>query len=87
MPTWIRVRDDSTGHQYDVDIRSLRPGMTPIEGSERSGPNARPRRAKPLTDLAGNPTTPATPAAEGGRRRPATTTYTTPAQPAEPTKE
>lgn len=47
MPTWIRVRDDVTGDEFDVNERSLRRGMTRVEGyPERSGPGARPRPAK-----------------------------------------
>lgn len=44
MPTYIRVVDDQTGHEVDVDEQSLRPGMTPIPNYPTvSGPNARPR--------------------------------------------
>lgn len=47
MPTWIRVRDDITGDEYDLDQRSVRAGVTPIEGyPQHTGPGARPRPAK-----------------------------------------
>lgn len=47
MPTYIRCRDDSTGHHIDVDERSLRPGLTPIAGyPPNSGPGAMPRPPK-----------------------------------------
>lgn len=47
MPTYIRCTDDSTGHEVDVDERSLRPGLTPIPGYPQNfGPGARPRPAK-----------------------------------------
>lgn len=93
MPTWIWVRDDVTGAHYDVEERSLRDGMTPVEGYPvRSGPNARPRRAKPLTDLVGQPTTPAHAAAPTDEvdEAPADADNepaTTPAQPAESNEE
>lgn len=52
MPTWIRVRDDTTGAHYDVEERSLRPGMTPIPGYPKlSGPDAQPRPTKYPRDL------------------------------------
>lgn len=70
MPTYIRVRDDSTGHEYDVDEGTLRPGMTPIKDyPANSGPSARPRPAKHLTAKDG---TPATPRAATSRAVPAT---------------
>lgn len=56
MPDWIRCVDDSTGHEVDVDARSLRPGLTPIPGyPPNSGPGAVPRPAKHRVDLAGRP--------------------------------
>lgn len=56
MPTYIRVRDDCTGHEVDVDERSLRPGMTPIDGyPTNSGPGAVPRPAKHRVDKTGRP--------------------------------
>lgn len=49
MPTWIRVKDNVTGDEYDVEQTSLRAGMTPIEGyPENSGPGALARPPKPL---------------------------------------
>jgi hypothetical protein len=56
MPIYIRVVSDDTGHEYDVDEQSLRPGMTPIEGyPPNSGPGARPRPAKYRVDKTGQP--------------------------------
>jgi hypothetical protein len=58
-PTWIWVRDDTTGVHYDVDERAVRAGMTPVDGyPPNSGPGARPRSAKPFVDKAGQPATP-----------------------------
>jgi hypothetical protein len=56
MPTYIRVRSTSTGHEYDCDERALRPGMEPIPGyPPNTGPGARPRPAKHRVDKAGRP--------------------------------
>jgi hypothetical protein len=67
MPTWIWVRDDTTGACYDVEEKALRRGMTPVEGyPPNSGPGARPRRAKPFVGKDGQPDTP------GPRDEPAT---------------
>ncbi len=66
MPKWIRVRDTSTGHQFDVDARALehRRGVEPVDDPERwpdvEGPRAVPRPAKPFVGKdgkarAGNP--------------------------------
>ncbi|MET7395622.1 hypothetical protein ABZS66_19240 [Dactylosporangium sp. NPDC005572] len=56
MPNWIRVKDDVTGHEFDVEERALRPGVTPIASyPANSGPNARPRPAKTLVDKDGKP--------------------------------
>lgn len=42
---WIRVRDTSTGHEYDVQERSLRAGMEPIKDyPEHTGANPRPTK-------------------------------------------
>jgi hypothetical protein len=61
MPTYIRVRDDTTHHEYDVDARSLRPGMTPIDGyPANSGPGAKPRPAKHRVTKDGKPARPRT---------------------------
>lgn len=92
MPTWIRVKDNVTGDEYDVERSALRSGMTPIEGyPENSGPDARPRPAKPLVGKDGQPpqvaadTAPTDPPA-GAKPRAAKTT-STPAEPADNTKE
>jgi hypothetical protein len=64
VPTWIRCRDDLTGHEFDLDPRSIREGVTPIEGyPANSGPAAKARRAKPFLGKDGRPARP--------RRRPA----------------
>jgi hypothetical protein len=82
-----------------VDSRSLRDGMTPVEGyAVREGLFALPRRTKPLTDLHGNPVLPAPrpePAAdapdsdtgEDAEQADDTTTPEPPASPADPTEE
>lgn len=88
MPTWIRVRDDSTGAHFDVDQRSIRDGMTPVEGYPvRSGPNARPRRAKPHTDLAGQPAAPRPATDDEPAPADNTDPKTDPAQPADNNEE
>lgn len=48
MPSWKRVRDTKTGHEYDVDARAALPkGVEPVNGAPLlSGPGARPRPAK-----------------------------------------
>jgi hypothetical protein len=59
MPTYIRCRDDCTGHEFDVDERSLRAGLTPIAGyPPNSGPGARPRPAKHRVAKDGKPARP-----------------------------
>lgn len=61
MPTYIRVRDDKTGHETDCDERSLRPGLTPIPNyPKNSGPGAKPRPAKHLVAKDGKPARPRT---------------------------
>jgi len=51
VPHWVRVRDTKTKHQFDVEKRSLRPGLEPLDDPDRwpdlTGPMARPRPAKP----------------------------------------
>jgi hypothetical protein len=86
VPTWIRVRDTSTGAEYDVDQRStLRPGVIVIEGyPPSSGPSARPRPAKPLVDKAGQPATPHLPGDDGADLQ---TDSNGPAEPADTTEE
>jgi hypothetical protein len=60
VPTWIRVRDTSTGAEYDVNEQStILPGVEVIKDyPPNSGPGARPRPAKPFVDKAGNPALP-----------------------------
>lgn len=42
---WIRVRDTSTGHEYDVQERSIRSGMERVAGVEvHTGPRPRPTK-------------------------------------------
>ncbi|MCG5464229.1 hypothetical protein MED01_002394 [Micromonospora sp. MED01] len=54
MPKWIRVRDTSTGHQFDLEARALehRRGVEPVGDPERwpdiEGPRVGPRPAKPF---------------------------------------
>jgi hypothetical protein len=58
MPTWIRVRDTTTGHEFDVEAHAFpsMAGAVEIPGyPHRSGPGARPRPAKHHTDKAGRP--------------------------------
>lgn len=62
MPTFIRVRDKSTGHTYDIDERSFREDKhlkinAPKQYPDLTGPGARPRPAKHRTDKAGQPAT------------------------------
>lgn len=64
MPKWIWVRDEKTGHEYDVEERALRPGMVPVEGVPvNEGEGARPRPAKHFMGKDGR-------AAEPGPRTP-----------------
>lgn len=51
MPTWVRVRDAVTGHEYDVAEETLpREGLEPVKDyPENSGLTARPRPAKHRT--------------------------------------
>lgn len=60
MPKWVWVRDESTGHQYDVEASTLpRPGLAEVEGvAPVEGPGAQPRQAKPYVDKAGKPAEP-----------------------------
>lgn len=75
MPEWIRCRDDTTGHEVDVDARSLRAGLTPIPGyPPNSGPGATPRPAKHHVDKAGRPARPR-------RATPSNAAATTPSNP------
>jgi hypothetical protein len=59
MPTWVRVRDTATGHEFDADERSLDAygdAIEVVEGyPEHSGPTAVARPQKPHTDKAGRP--------------------------------
>jgi hypothetical protein len=59
MPTWIRCRDDVTGHEFDVRPGQVRPGITPIEGyAPNSGRAAKPRPAKTFVAKDGKPAQP-----------------------------
>lgn len=59
MPTWIRVRDDITGAEYDVEASAVRGGCTPVEGYPvLSGEGARPRPDKPFVGKDGQPAMP-----------------------------
>lgn len=57
MPEWVRVRDESTRHEYDVEASTLpRAGLTVIEGyPENKGPGAKARPAKPHVGKDGQP--------------------------------
>lgn len=52
MPKWIRVRDESTGHEFDVSERSMGEGiegLVPLNHTDYpdlEGPGARPRPAR-----------------------------------------
>lgn len=55
MPTWIRVKDDATGDEYDIDPASLRGGMTVLKHYPTlTGDGAQPRPTKVHVDKAGN---------------------------------
>jgi hypothetical protein len=73
-PTWIRVRDRDTGHEYDLHEESPLLGtavVTVIEGyPEHSSSSAQPRPPKYRVDKAGQPITPA---AVDGEHEPAVT--------------
>lgn len=61
MPTWIRVRDTSTGHEFDIDARSLRAGMEPLDDQrypDLSGPGKQPRPPKHFVGKGGEPAVP-----------------------------
>lgn len=83
MPTWIRVRDTSTGHEFDVEKSALRPGLERVnkpDYPDLEGPGALPRPAKPFVGKDGQPATPASveeaaeqPAAETADTKPART--------------
>lgn len=59
MPTWLRVRDKQTGHEYDVAPNSaaIRSGAVEVlaDYPKNSGLTARPRPAKHRTTKAGRP--------------------------------
>lgn len=56
MPTWIRVRDDVTGAEYDIEESSLRGGLTPVpDYPVLTGEGVQPRAAKPLVAKDGAP--------------------------------
>lgn len=89
MPTWIRVRDDITGAEYDIEQSALRGGVTPVEGYPAvEGDGARPRPDKPYVGKDGLPATPpprtrTTPEPEGDTTTEPDNTANTPAQPAD----
>ncbi len=68
MPSWKRVRDTKTGHEYDVDARLPLPtGVEAVEDEPvLSGPGARPRPAKPNRPADGA----TTPAGDEGQATP-----------------
>lgn len=62
MPTWIRVRDRDTGHEYDLHEDDPRLGGDVVEVLKdypaNSSSTAQPRAPKHRVDLAGQPVTP-----------------------------
>lgn len=61
MPTWIRVRDETTGHEIDIHPASLRPGLVELtDYPPNTGPDARPRPAKHRVAKNGSTATPRT---------------------------
>ena len=55
MGTFIRVKDDITGDEYDIDPASLRGGMTVLKDYPPvTGDGAQPRATKVHVDKAGN---------------------------------
>jgi hypothetical protein len=62
MPTWIRVRDISTGHETDIDKRSMRPGFELVDDPDRwpdlDGPYEVPRPPKYFTGKGGEAAVP-----------------------------
>lgn len=55
MGTFIRVKDNVTGDEYDIDPASLRGGMTVLEHYPPiTGEGAQPRPTKVNVDKAGN---------------------------------
>lgn len=67
MPTWIRVRDRATGHEYDVADSAFNPDaherLSKSQFPNVSGLYARSRPAKHRTDKSGK-----SPARTGGQR-------------------
>lgn len=62
MPRWTRVRDKSSGHEFDINPSAFDPeSMTKVNAPKQypdlDGPRARPRPAKFRTDKAGQPAT------------------------------
>lgn len=59
MPTWVRVRDPITGHQYDLHERDLRVREGRVEVvadyPANTGLTARPRPAKHRVSKSGRP--------------------------------
>lgn len=60
MPSFVRVRDKVTGHEYDLAAGAFDPDKharvnAPKQYPDLSGPAARPRPVKHRTDKAGQP--------------------------------
>lgn len=73
MPTWIRVRDTSTGHETDIDERSMRHGLEPLNDPrypDLTGPGATPRPPKHFVGKGGEPATPRDAAPPGDQADP-----------------
>lgn len=61
MATWVRVRDTATGHQFDVDERSLRYGLERLNDErypDLTGRMARPRPPRTFVGKDGRAATP-----------------------------
>lgn len=58
---FVWVRDDTTGHAYDVPENAVTSGMTPVPGYELNF-TGKARRTKYFVDKGGNPGSPAKPA-------------------------
>lgn len=61
MPTFVRVRDKDTGHEYDLSPQDsrVRDGVVEVleDYPQNTGASARPRPAKHRTDKTGRPIT------------------------------
>lgn len=83
MPKWIRVRDVSTGHETDIDSRSMRHGFELVADPDRwpdlDGPGEVPRPPLYFLGKDGKAATPAQPTASESETSPPAETTTPPA--------